>query len=226
LFKHIHQDAIGDEFTDPSSSAPNKFRNPDELTDSDEEEMAQSDDEEVAHHLNKRMRLNEEDSKLANAPPKWSNPDPYTSLPPIDSLAKRTDVVKLIRKARIESGSGLANSRRPADFISFEADEENSRDEASDPTVTESSRSPTPPPPPPLRSPRGVPGHTLLDDSPTKITGKRKRELDVEDEPRHSRSQEAAYADDRVEAKWRANPGSSATPWLVAHPASNMAGVA
>jgi non-canonical poly(A) RNA polymerase PAPD5/7 len=36
-------------------------------------------------------------------PPKWSNPDPYTVLPPVtdESRAKKRDVVKLIRKARI-----------------------------------------------------------------------------------------------------------------------------
>ena len=38
-------------------------------------------------------------------PPKWSNPDPYTVLPPMadEARAKKRDVVKLIRKARINA---------------------------------------------------------------------------------------------------------------------------
>lgn len=54
--------------------------------------------------------------------PKWSNPDPYTSLPPADESRKKKDVVKIIRKARIavEKGAGVANQAGVnEDFISF-----------------------------------------------------------------------------------------------------------
>lgn len=61
--------------------------------------------------------------------PKWSNPDPYTVLPPIDDeQRKRKDVVKLIRKARkdaddaniAEHNQVIAND----DFISFGMDDD------------------------------------------------------------------------------------------------------
>ena len=67
-----------------------------------------------------------EDSVTADTVPKWSNPDPYTSLPPPDeSQVKKRDVVKLIRKAKIpveqeQPTSSLAADN--ADFISFNFD--------------------------------------------------------------------------------------------------------
>ena len=55
--------------------------------------------------------------------PKWSNPDPYTVLPPVDEEPrKKKDVVKLIRKARIATESEKAAQSEVAandDFISF-----------------------------------------------------------------------------------------------------------
>ena len=74
-------------------------------------------------------------SKEENATPKWSNPDPYTVLPPVDeSQRKRKDVVKIIRKARIVSEKeAVVHSQVVAndDFISFGLDEEaSSVDEA------------------------------------------------------------------------------------------------
>ena len=58
--------------------------------------------------------------------PKWSNPDPYTVLPPVDEATrKRKDVVKLIRKARKEAEVNTTGSNQAAandDFISFGVD--------------------------------------------------------------------------------------------------------
>ncbi|KAI9719792.1 MAG: hypothetical protein M1812_003280 [Candelaria pacifica] len=66
---------------------------------------------------------------------KWSNPDPYTVLPPIDeSLKKKKDVLKLIRKARVAvEKSELPKSAVAAneDFISFGFDDEVSDDDMS-----------------------------------------------------------------------------------------------
>lgn len=60
--------------------------------------------------------------------PKWSNPDPYTSLPPTDdSLRKKKDVVKIIRKARIATTKPSSTTNEAAandDFISFGFEEE------------------------------------------------------------------------------------------------------
>lgn len=107
-----------------------KFRKVEELSDSEEEDMQMvsdmSDDDSasnqdaVEQHASKKRRV-EQDPPA----PKWSNPDPYTALPPPDeSLAKRKDVVKMIRKAKASGGPAQSNSGISQDFISFNLDEE------------------------------------------------------------------------------------------------------
>ena len=60
--------------------------------------------------------------------PQWSNPDPYTVLPPPDETQrKKKDVVKLIRKARIMSENMSSSQSQVAtndDFISFGFDDD------------------------------------------------------------------------------------------------------
>ena len=64
--------------------------------------------------------------------PRWSNPDPYTVLPPMDeSQRKRKDVVKIIRKARIAGEKEYATPNQVAandDFISFGLGDDNEPD--------------------------------------------------------------------------------------------------
>lgn len=78
----------------------------------------------------------------ASSAPRWSNPDPYTVLPPVDEAQrKRKDVVKMIRKARIVTGKdSLTESQVVAndDFVSFGFE---SDDVASSPTHGEMSDS-------------------------------------------------------------------------------------
>lgn len=54
---------------------------------------------------------------------KWSNPDPYTVLPPIDDTQrKKRDVVRIIRKARVSTERTVISQSQAAandDFISF-----------------------------------------------------------------------------------------------------------
>ncbi|EPS25926.1 hypothetical protein PDE_00862 [Penicillium oxalicum 114-2] len=95
-----------------------KFASLEDLSDSEEAEMELSDDGDSDAEARPRKKrvvdaAGEEESAeplLASIPtpapdppqPKWSNPDPYTALPPPDeSQHKRIDVVKLIRKARL-----------------------------------------------------------------------------------------------------------------------------
>jgi non-canonical poly(A) RNA polymerase PAPD5/7 len=71
----------------------------------------------------KRTRTDDNNSDVTEKP-KWSNPDPYYLLPPVDeSHGKRRDVVQLIRKAKLETEKAartFANAvTRNADFISF-----------------------------------------------------------------------------------------------------------
>ena len=67
----------------------------------------------------------------APARPQWSNPDPYTVLPPPETLgAPKKDIVQVIRKAKNEQASkseGADNVAGNADFISFNfGDDDNS----------------------------------------------------------------------------------------------------
>ncbi|KAK3332380.1 hypothetical protein B0T19DRAFT_101613 [Cercophora scortea] len=99
------------------------FRSFEELSDSDEAEMDISGDEGDEEPSNKRARLGLDQSAAGNSVPKWSNPDPYTALPPeTASLVKKKDVVQLIRKARVQKGAKESLPAETADFISCDFD--------------------------------------------------------------------------------------------------------
>lgn len=70
----------------------------------------------------------QKDATAASVEPKWSNPDPYTVLPPVDEeQRKKRDVVKMIRKARITVDEEVRAKNEVTandDFISFGVDEE------------------------------------------------------------------------------------------------------
>ena len=124
-----------------AASDPNvvkRFLHVDDMTDSEEEQMEESDsdqdtsNEPVPHSTEadpveppvkrRPLEIAINEINAGSQAPKWSNPDPYTSLPPLDELRKRKDVVKIIRKARItiERGvSGVNESGIDEDFISF-----------------------------------------------------------------------------------------------------------
>lgn len=106
-----------------------KYKPVDELSDDEEHDMDISESENSdAQRPAKRAKT--EDTKAGDATPKWSNPDAYTALPPPDpSTRKKTDVVQLIRKARVEAQE-TKEEATPAldDFISL-TDSEESEDE-------------------------------------------------------------------------------------------------
>lgn len=98
------------------------YRDVDDLSDSDEVDMDISDngdeDSNVVDRPAKRARTDLSDV------PKWSNPDPYTALPPPETTRKK-DVVQLIRKARVEAEAKKpAVSTEAADFISCDFSED------------------------------------------------------------------------------------------------------
>ena len=131
-----------------------RFMAAEDVSDSDEENMDESDSEPEASKANlvtpsigdgshdisegsleppsKRRALATifDTAQDRASEPKWSNPDPYTVLPPVDEVSrKRKDVVKLIRKARKEAEEIAEEHSQVAandDFISFglENDEE------------------------------------------------------------------------------------------------------
>ncbi|KAL8674141.1 MAG: hypothetical protein Q9168_001478 [Polycauliona sp. 1 TL-2023] len=97
-------------------------------------------DEIVEPPAKRRATETAKEAKQQPSLPKWSNPDPYTVLPPVDEAQrKRKDVVKIIRKARIAAENEEATENQVAandDFISFGFGE--------DKVASERSRSSTP----------------------------------------------------------------------------------
>lgn len=116
-----------------------RFKDVDDLFDSEQE----SDDESAmdlespdgdAEPPAKRKKVIEETPPPQPEKPKWSNPDPYFILPPLDeSRHKRKDVVQLLRKAKAEpqDKASTANAvSRNADFIGFgDEDEDEDKEE-------------------------------------------------------------------------------------------------
>ncbi|KAI1436561.1 hypothetical protein GGR50DRAFT_229502 [Xylaria sp. CBS 124048] len=82
------------------------YKDVDELSDSDEVDMDISDngdsDSNEPERPAKRVRTTDSEKATIASLPKWSNPDPYTALPPPETTRKK-DVVQLIRKARVQA---------------------------------------------------------------------------------------------------------------------------
>jgi non-canonical poly(A) RNA polymerase PAPD5/7 len=101
---------------------PNRFHNPDDMSDDDETDMEVETDNSDSEGNAKaaRTQVNRADG---DSVPKWSNPDPYTVLPPPEeTTGKKTDFVKLIRKAKnqeAEKALGHNSVAANDDFISF-----------------------------------------------------------------------------------------------------------
>lgn len=128
----ILQSNIDDQPTEDFADEDNGvvYRAFDQLSDSDEADMDMSDsDNESAEPTAKRARTTDKESGGDSAP-KWSNPDPYTALPPTeDSDKKKKDMVQLIRKARVSAAQGPRTSL-PADDEDFIRCDTESEEEA------------------------------------------------------------------------------------------------
>lgn len=93
-------------------------------------------DEEDEHPRAKRARIGSPKATAAQArvpsvtvappKPKWSNPDPYTALPPPGESLNRPkkDVVQLIRQAKVENQAEAKSNQTSTDFISLNFDDE------------------------------------------------------------------------------------------------------
>lgn len=206
-----------------------KFRAPDELTDSEEEDMAQSEEDDQVPSKRPRVSTPSIDAVPIS---KWSNPDPYTALPPVqssDSTGKRTDVLKLIRKARLDSATASKMTSQVDDFISFDVDKSDSEDSTY--SIEARTTNMIPPPPPP--------GHPLPPPPPppppstsARVIGevkndlKRKRISARAEPPRRMRSINGAYSDAWVQKQWIAAGGATSTPWFTRHDSLDLPGVA
>ncbi|KAM5475600.1 putative polynucleotide adenylyltransferase [Microsporum audouinii] len=120
----------------PDNDAPTKkFMAPEDVTDSDEAEMdvssADEHNNDESEQPPRKKRAIEPEPEAAPPAPKWSNPDPYTVLPPEEERqGKRRDFVKLIRKARIAPTATVTSTTEAGnpvvtndDFISLGLDE-------------------------------------------------------------------------------------------------------
>ena len=152
-----------------------KFRAPNDFSDSDGSRAEDSTDE-------------QDDPPRKRARPNWSNPDPYTSVPPLHSQDKKnnSDVVKLIRKARISNGAvatEVSHVYQEQDFIALDTGEVQSFDEDL----------------PPSDAPTG-PRALVANDSAT-VLGKRKRQVP------------AAVG---IRGIWQTSGSTAVAPWLSA----------
>jgi hypothetical protein len=106
------------------TEGPNRFNVAgDSVSDSEESHSV----EDASGRAAKRVRVEEETEQPPL--PKWSNPDPYTALPPPDeSRTKRKDVVKLIQNAKVTAADRAASENAiadNADFVSFDFGDDN-----------------------------------------------------------------------------------------------------
>lgn len=133
-----------------------RFKPIEEMSDSEEEDMDISGDENDDSDGEPRAKQARSEKKAADGDsvPRWSNPDPYTALPPPDeSQRKKKDVVKLIRKARVSMENAVKPKAESDDFISFDfGDEDKEESESESGSEDEDSYDP------PEASAVGVPG--------------------------------------------------------------------
>ena len=126
----------GSEQTLGVDAGSQKFMSLDDISDSEEENMDISDSDREADAVNeshsdggidepptKRRNWGNAEALDAKDVPRWSNPDPYSVLPPVEEGGrKRKDPVKLIRKAfkPVEKDLPVKNQvSANDDFISF-----------------------------------------------------------------------------------------------------------
>ncbi|KAH7028189.1 uncharacterized protein B0I36DRAFT_365291 [Microdochium trichocladiopsis] len=203
-------------------SARATYRALDEMSDSDEAEMEISGEEsegdsdsEGADRAAKRVKTSaaaEKESSQEEQAPKWSNPDPYTALPPPDEQSrKKLNMVQLIRKARVEAEAkkGL-DKDESADFIAcdFSDDDDepptngNSLAPAFAPKGPSASRAPAnlPPRPPSPRThrPPPPPPPPPRDDEPRMANGKAKGREPVDMTPSASLGNRKRGIDDVI----------------------------
>ncbi|KAJ5312266.1 hypothetical protein PENANT_c011G05972 [Penicillium antarcticum] len=184
-----------------------KFASLATLSDSEEVDMDTSDSEDDERPRKRRALgldgLNDADVTRPDPPPnvpKWSNPDPYTALPPPDeSKTPKIDFVKLIRKARLDNAAKSEKSDAVTDnqdFISLGmADEAEPQDNA------------------PEGAPRGPKAMEGLDPSIT--SRKRTRDDELKGFSRKSGKPASRFNfDGSVVDQWRPLPNEAGTPWL------------
>lgn len=237
-----------------------KYKAFEDLSDSEEVEMDVSDDENDKTYIEeeeqpkkKQARTELKASADGDSVPRWSNPDPYTALPPPDeSLHKKKDVVKLIRKARVTASLNEATTTAAEtdDFISFDfgddlaAESDENVAVSDDDSVIEVSGAPTGPrnltrsfshreevlgprdaaKPQGLATPIGKP--RVIDTSTDPDLGNRKRTYDdrIKGPSLIPKPTPRSPAGGKIVREWKSKAGIDDTPWLVDHSVTEKMG--
>ncbi|CAG8192581.1 unnamed protein product [Penicillium olsonii] len=197
------------------TNAPPKFASLNEvsaMSDSEEAEMDTSDSDSDNERPRKRraLGLHESQEKAPVPPPappatKWSNPDPYTALPPpSEQTNKGFDVVKLIRKARLDNAAKTTQTdavKENSDFISLGPMEPEPENNA------------------PENAPKGPRGHDSVDSGPG--NRKRTREDELKGFSRKGGKPASRYNfDGSVIDEWKSRSPETGTPWFESTPPS------
>lgn len=139
--KPAHNRAILSTLAGSRETTPEQFEGMDEghsrFKDAAEIESSEGDDSDE-DGPRKRAKVGASDAPAA---PKWSNPDPYTALPPPETLGgPKKDIVQVIRKAKNEQAPKVDKVADNADFISFNLGDEGDAemDSPSSPSVGKS----------------------------------------------------------------------------------------
>ncbi|UJO19726.1 Poly(A) RNA polymerase cid14 [Fulvia fulva] len=134
ILKHVDDDTTTEQMTGMNGDNQPKFA---EYISSSEDESESDDssdeDENDGESRKKRVKTDKADG---DEKPKWSNPDPYSVLPPPDAVAgPKKDIVQTIRKAKVETAAQAAGTnavKENADFISFDFGENADDDDEDD----------------------------------------------------------------------------------------------
>ncbi|KAJ5782769.1 hypothetical protein N7457_004543 [Penicillium paradoxum] len=186
-----------------------KFASLASLSDSEEAEMDMSDDSDDRPRKKRVLGVDgSQDTIPTPSPvPKWSNPDPYTALPPpSETTNKRIDVVKLIRKARLDITQKVDETdavKQNSDFISLgmEPEPETAQTKA------------------PENAPRGPKAQETID--PAITSRKRTRDDEIKGYSRKTGKPASRYSyDGSVIDQWRALSHETGTPWFESTPAA------
>lgn len=208
------------------------------MSDDDELEMDMSSEESDSASGNdgpskKRAKVDDADQSKEDVP-KWSNPDPYTALPcPDETTRKKRDVVKLIRKARVEEESKAAAPAKAEDFISFDFsdDEKDDDDDETSDSGSESEYEPEPAKDPEPARDHSNPTKRPVPTGPASLsnaaTSSRKRTFDDEIKPpdyTQMKKMTTKPAKGNLLPMWLPKKTEEPCPWTVDHTATkNMA---
>ena len=123
ILKHVDDDTTTEQMVGMNGDTQPKFAEYISSSEDDSDSDDSSDEDEAdGESRKKRVKTSNADG---DEKPKWSNPDPYSALPPPDAVAgPKKDIVQTIRKAKVEATAAAATStnavKENADFISFD----------------------------------------------------------------------------------------------------------